>query len=167
VPAVKLPLLAGAIVVAALVVLALLAFAPGNGDDFDAAAAQEAARTWTGVELTDAPRRRENGWEVDVRSPDGSIVEVNLGPKLELVELDEEIGPGGTPAHDEVMGERRERAIAAARPRAGAGVVRSVERERDGTIEVDFVLPDRTVLEVDLDARLRITGADREELGDE
>ena len=58
-------------------------------------------------------------------------------------------------------------AIAAARERAGRGVVRSVERERDGTIEVDFVLPDRTVLEVDLDAQLNVTGSDREELGDE
>jgi hypothetical protein len=164
---VKFPLVAGAIVVALFGVLALLAFAPGNGDDFDADAAQEKARDWTGWHRTDEPRRRGDGWEVDVRRPDGSIVEVNLGPKLELVELDEEVGPGGTPAHDELTGERRLRAIAAARQRAGRGVVRSVERERDGTIEVDLVLPDRTVLEVDLDARLNVTGADREELGDE
>ena len=163
----KFPLLAGAIVVAAFGVLALLAFAPGSGDEFDADAAQEAARKWTGWQTTDPPRRRGDGWEVDVRRSDGSIVEVNLGAELELVELDEEVGPGGTPAHDELTGERRQQAIAAARERAGSGVVRSVERERDGTIEVDFVLPDRTVLEVDLDAQLNVTGSDREELGDE
>jgi hypothetical protein len=45
--------------------------------------------------------------------------------------------------------------------------VRSVERERDGSIEVDVVRPDRTVAEVELDRYLRVTGVDREEIGDE
>jgi len=159
--------LAIAVVVGAFCALTLMAIGLGGRDVPDAGAAQEAARKWTGWHETDPPRRRAGGWEVDVRRPDGSIVEVNLGRELELVELDEEVGPGGVPAHDELTGERRLQAVAAARPRAGAGVVRSVERELDGTIEVDFVLPDRTVMEVDLDAGLRITGADREELGDE
>jgi hypothetical protein len=167
VPAVKFPLLTGAIVVAAFVVLALLAFAPGNGDEFDAAGAQEAARNWTGSELTDAPRRRGHGWEVDVRRADGSVVEVNLGTELELIELDEELGPGGGPAHDELIGERRLEAIAAARQRAGQAIVRSVEQERDGSIEVDFVRPDQTVLEVELDPGLQVAGIDHEEIGDE
>ena len=45
--------------------------------------------------------------------------------------------------------------------------MRSVEQERDGTIEVDLVRPDETVLEVDLDARMRIRGSAGEAIGDE
>jgi hypothetical protein len=156
-----------ALVATAFGVLVSLAVSSGDGDAIDAAAAQKAAYAWTGSQPTDVRRRRGNGWEVDVQRPDGSVVEVNLGPKLELIELDEELGPGGRPAHDEVLGEPRSRAIAAAQPRAGSGVVRSVERERDGTIEVDFVQPDQTVIEIELDASLRVTGVDREEIGDE
>jgi hypothetical protein len=162
---VKLQVIAGIVVVIALGVLAALAIGPG--DRVDAVAAQEAARDWTGIEETDPARRRDNGWEVDVHRDDGSVIEVNLGPKLELVELDEELGPGGTPAADEVLGAERKRVIAVVRREDITGHVRSVERERDGTIEVDVVQPDRTILEVDLDARLRVTGSDREELGDE
>jgi hypothetical protein len=160
-------LLVLAVVVTASGVLALLAFGPGDGDVADASRAREAARDWTGAESTDPPRRRDGGWEVDVHRPDGSVVEVNLGPDLELIELDEELGPGGGPAHDELQGERRARAIAVAHPRAGPGIVRSVERERDGSIEVDVVRPDQTVVEVELDERLRVTDVDHEELGDE
>jgi hypothetical protein len=119
--AVKPLLPGGAVIVTAVVALVLLAFGPGGRDVIDAAAAQEAARNWTGWERTDPPRRRHDGWEVDVHRADGSVVEVNLGPKL----------------------------------------------ERDGSIEVDIVRNDRTVLDVNLDRDLRVTGVDREELGDE
>jgi hypothetical protein len=163
----KFPLFAGTIAIAALAVLALLAFTPGSGDDFDASAAQQAARNWTGFQRTDPPRREGDGWEVDVRREDGSIVEVNLGPKLELIELDEELGPGGTPAHDEVQGTRRARAVAVVHAHGHRGTVRSVEQERDGSIEVDVVRPDRTVLEIDLDADLRVLGVSDEQYGDE
>lgn len=147
--------------------LAFLAFGTGEGDDGDAAAAQDVALNWTGAELADAPRRQGDGWEVDVRRANGSVVEVTLGPALELRELDEELGPGGTPAHDELTGALRERAIAVARPEAGPGAVSSVERERDGTIEVNVVGPDQTVIEVELDRRLRLKDVDQEEFGDE
>jgi hypothetical protein len=162
---VKLEWVAGVVVVAALGVLGTLAL--DGGDDIDAAAAEQVARDWTGIERTDPARRRENGWEVDVHRDNGSVIEVNLGPKLELVELDEELGPGGTPASDEVLGAERERVIAAVRREGVSGFVRSVEREPDGSIEVDVVRTDRTILEVDLDARLRLLDTEREELGDE
>jgi hypothetical protein len=45
--------------------------------------------------------------------------------------------------------------------------VRSVEREDDGKIEVDVVTSDRTVLEVELDRRLRVRDVDEEDIGDE
>ena len=46
-------------------------------------------------------------------------------------------------------------------------MVRSVEREADGTIEVDVVTPERIVIEVELDQRLQVTDVDKEEIGDE
>jgi hypothetical protein len=159
--------LALAVLAGALGVLALLAFGAGGRDGAGAAAAQRAALDWTGAELTDAPRRDGDVWEVDVRRADGSLVEVTLGPRLELRELDEELGAGGVPAPDEVTGELRVRAIAAARPEGGAGPVRSVERETDGSFEVDIVRPEQTVIEVELDADLRVLDVDREEIGDE
>jgi hypothetical protein len=155
-----------AVLAGALGVLALLAFGAGAGDEAGAAAAQRAALDWTGAERTDAPRRDGDVWEVDVRRADGSLVEVTLGPRLELRELDEELGAGGAPAPDEVTGELRERAIAAARPEGGPGPVRSVERENDGSFEVDIVRQ-RTVIEVELDRHLRVLDVDREEIGDE
>jgi hypothetical protein len=66
-----------------------------------------------------------------------------------------------------VVGAARERAIAAARQASGPGPVRSVEREDDGKIEVDVVTSDRTVLEVELDRRLRVRDVDEEDIGDE
>jgi hypothetical protein len=159
-------IVASSVVAAALVVLALLAFDPG-GDEIDAAAAQEAARSWTGFEMTDPARREGDGWEVDVRREDGSVVEVNLGPDLELIELDEELGPGGTPAYDELEGAQRARAIAVVHAHGIRGHVRSVERERDGSIEVDVVQSGKRVVEVDLDARMRVLGVDAEEFDDE
>jgi hypothetical protein len=92
---------------------------------------------------------------------------VALDDSLQLLEFDEELGPRGTPAHDQVVGAARERAIAAARPSSGPGPVRSVEREDDRTIEVDVVTSDRNVLEVELDPRLRVRDVDEEEIADE
>lgn len=95
------------------------------------------------------------------------MVEVSLDHSLRLQGLDEELGPDGMPAHDAVIDDVRDRAISAARPRSSGGWVRSVEREEDGTIEVDFVTPERTVSEVELDQRLRVKDVDEEEIGDE
>ncbi|HEU0023326.1 MAG TPA: hypothetical protein VFQ12_01755 [Thermoleophilaceae bacterium] len=159
--------LTAAVVALSLAGLVLVAFGSTSENEADAAAAQRVALNWTGAELADAPRRAGDDWEVDVRRADGSLVEVTLGPALELRELDEELGRGGTPAHDEVTGALRERAIAAARPEAGPGQVRSVELERDGTIEVDVVRSNRTVIEVELDEQLRVKDIDEEDIGDE
>ena len=125
-----------------IAVLILVVLATGGEDEPDAASARQAALQWTGAELTDAPRRTGEGWEVDVRRSDGSLVEVEFGTKLELREFDEERGAGGSPAHDEVTGDVRERAIETARTVSGPGSVRSVEREHDGSIEVNIAPPD-------------------------
>ncbi len=156
-----------AVVAISLAILVLVAFGTPKENEADAAAARRVALNWTGAELTDAPRRDGDGWEVDVRRADGSLVEVTLGPALELRELDEELGRGETLAHDEVTGALRERAIAAARSEAGPGQVRSVELERDGTIEVNVVRSNRRIVEVELDEQLRVKDIDEEDIGDE
>jgi hypothetical protein len=156
-----------AVVALSLAGLVLVAFGSTQKHRADAAAAQRVALNWTGSELADAPRRDGDGWEIDVRRADGSLVEVTLGPALELRELDEELGRGETLAHDELTGALRARAIAAARSDARPGQVRSVELEHDGTIEVNVVRSSRRILEVELDKQLRVTDADEEDIGDE
>lgn len=159
--------LAIGVLLLAVVCLGFLAFRPADQRVSDAAAARAVALQWTEGDVADIPRRAGDVWEVDVRRTDGSLVEVAVDDSLQLDGLDEELGPGGTPAHDQVVSAVRERAIAAARPASGPGVVRSVEREDDGTIEVDLVTPERTVIEVELDQRLRVKDVDEEEIGDE
>jgi hypothetical protein len=155
------------LITATVTVLVLVALATQGPDEPDAAAAQRMALQWTGAELADAPRRDSDGWEVDVRRADGSLVEISLGPTLELRELDEERGAGGTAAHDEVTGALRTRAIDAARTVAGPGPVRTVEREDDGSIEVDILATDQMILEVELDRQLGVTDTDEESITDE
>ena len=144
----------------------LIAFATGR-EQADASEAERVALEWTGAELDGPPRRDGDSWEIDVRRANGSIVEVGLGPEFELRELDEEAGAGGTVAHDELAGAARVRAVAAARSASGPGQVRSVEREGDGSIEVNVLSDDQGVVEVELDRRLHVTDVDEEAPADE
>ena len=159
-----------AVILLAAGVAFLAWFATSGGDEPAvpaAAAAERAALRWTGGGEVQPARRDGELWEVDVRRPNGSLVEVTLGRGLALYELDEEQGAGGSRPHDEITGQLRESAIGAARPEAAGGTVRAVERERDGSIEVDFVTTDHRILEVELDSDLRITAVDDEQLADE
>ena len=151
----------------AVLVVVLVLAVPGTGREATADEARRTALTWVGAELADRPRRDGDRWEVDVRRPDGSLVEVTLGERLELTELDEERGPAGAPSHDEVDGPLRARAISAARRVSGPGRVRSVEREADGSLEVDVLQGSGVLLEVELDPRLRVVDTDLEDPGDE
>jgi hypothetical protein len=114
----------------------------------------------------DARREGEN-WEVDVVRPDGSMVQVNLGPDLSLQGLDEELGPAGTLADDELRGEARARAVRAAFEETGTGEVVSVERDPNGGIEVRIQNGGRRQLEVELDRNFKLVEIDDEALGDE
>ena len=132
-----------------------------------AGAARAAALHWVGAGIAEQPRRDDEEWEVDVRREDGSLVEVTIGPGLDLRGFDEERGPGDTPAPNDLTGADRSRAVAAALEAAGPGTVRSAERERDGTLEVDLRRPDGRILEVELDAELQVRDLDEETPGDE
>jgi hypothetical protein len=112
--------------------------------------------------------RRDNGrWEVDVVRPDGSMVQVNLGDELELRSLDEELGPAGTLAPDELRGRRRLGAVQAAFVETGPGQVLSVERDRNGDIDVRIRTRGDGLVQVELDRRFRVLEVKGEDPGDE
>src|ERR687894_1089175 len=56
-------------------------------------------------------RIEDDEWEVDVVRPDGSLVEVTFDHELRLRDVDQEIGPGGRLADDELVGAERRRAV--------------------------------------------------------
>jgi hypothetical protein len=120
------------------------------------------------VDGTVQESRRDGGrWEVDVVRPDGSIVQVNLADDLELRSLDEEQGPAGTFAPDELRGRRRARAVAEAFVETGPGEVVSVERDRNGDLDVRVRTWRGGLVQVELDRRFRVLAVEREDLGDE
>lgn len=155
-----------AVFVAILLVLGVLALVPDRrgADGLDAA---RVAASWVGAGAAEAPRRDGNEWEVDVVRPDGSLVEVTIGDRLELLGLDEELGAGGGPPPDEVTGSRRLRAARAARAVVAGGQVLGVERERDGELEVALRCSNGARVEVGLDRRLRVIEVEPEHWDDE
>jgi hypothetical protein len=128
--------------------------------------AEAAALDWVGVGFAQEPRRDGDEWEVDVIRPDGSMVEVSIGDALQVRGFDEERGPGGLPAPDEVTGPLRSAAIEAALT-ATAGEAQGVERERTGEIEVSIVTRDGLHVDVDLDKALQPVDVEVEDPGDE
>ena len=132
-----------------------------------AGAAEVAAQNWARVGMTEPPRPDDDEWEVDVIRPNGSLVEVTIGDRLELRGLDEEFGRGGSRAADELSGRTRKRAIRAAFEVAGPGRVLSAEREPGHGVEVNVRRPTGDVFEVGLDAALRVVELEPEHPGDE
>jgi hypothetical protein len=125
-----------------------------------------AALSWVGAGEAQAPRREGETWEIDVVRSNGSLVQVTLGDGLELRSFDEELGPAGTPAHDELRGAVRARAIEAAFWNVGPGRVVSVERDSGREIDVDMRLGgDR--IEVELNPRFELIAIKPEDSGDE
>jgi hypothetical protein len=137
-----------------------------EGEEFDAPEAKTAALSWVGSGKAEAPRREGDNWEVDVRRPDGSLVQVTISDDLELRDFDEESGPAGRLASDELVGRPRERAIEAAYFHVGPGRVVGVERDPNGEIEVGMRLG-QDQIEVRLDERYRVLDVIPEDPGDE
>jgi hypothetical protein len=157
------------ILLIAALLLASAAFQLRDDDDDDGVSATDAevaARTWVGVGEAEAPRREGDVWEVDVRRPDGSMVQVTMSDELELRDFDEEFGPAGTPAPDELTGAARARAIEAAFFHVGPGRVVGVERDPTGEIEVGIRMGGDQI-EVRLDERFRVIEVHPEDRGDE
>jgi hypothetical protein len=112
-------------------------------------------------------RRDGDRWEVDVIRDDGSLVQVNLGEDLEVRSIDEELGPGGSLARDELKGRARVRAVEAAFAEAGRGQVISVERDSRRRIKVRVQRADSDQVGVVLDNSLRVVRVDDEDPRDE
>jgi hypothetical protein len=154
------------LLIVALVVASAIIQLTRDDEEVSAAEARTAALSWVGVGKAEPPRREGDNWEVDVRRPDGSLVQVTMGEKLELRDFDEEFGPAGTPASDELRGIVRERAIEAAYWHVGPGRVVGVERDPTGEIEVGMRLGGDQI-EVRLDHRFRVIEVGPEDPGDE
>ena len=140
-----------------------------RGPEVDAADAELTALDWVGVGYAQEPRRDGDEWEVDVVRPNGSMVEVTIGDALEVRGFDEELGPGGGLAPDEVRGPLRAEATEAAMKETGSGEALSVERERgqDNEIEVSIRARDESHVEVELDDELNPTEVEVEDPRDE
>jgi hypothetical protein len=145
---------------------AILALRPSESE-LEASDVAPVASGWVGVGRPQPPRREGNEWEVDVVRPDGSVVEVTVGNGRELLGFDEERGPGGGLAPDELTGAVRDRAVRSALGASGPGRALGAEWEPGGVIEVGVRLPGGTQLEVDLDHRLRVLEVEREDPADE
>jgi hypothetical protein len=135
-------------------------------DGFSAKDAEIAALSWVPAGEAEPPRREGDNWEVDVRRPDGSLVQVTMGDRLQLLDFDEEFGPAGTPAFDELKGSARARAIEAAFWHVGPGRVVGVERDPTGEVEVGIRMGGDQI-EVRLDERYRVIEVHPEDPGDE
>ena len=155
------------IVLIVALLLASAAFQLRDEDDgFSAKDAEIAARSWVRVGDVQPARREGDNWEVDVRRPDGSLVEVVMGDELQLRDFDEESGPAGAPARDELTGTARARAIEAAFFHVGPGRVVGVEREPSGETEVGIRMGGDQI-EVRLDKRYRVIEVHPEDRSDE
>jgi hypothetical protein len=150
-----------AAMMAAIVVLALRL-----RDETGPMDAETAAVELVGGGIVQGSRREDDRWEVDIVRPDGSMVEVSLSPSLDLRGVDEELGPAGTLAEDELRGAARARAVRVAFEEVGPGAVVSVEHDGSG-IEVRIRTGIRRQQEVELDRNFRVVEVDHESLGDE
>ena len=148
--------------------IALVAMGIRLGDDAYAPVdAEVAALDWVGDGVSQVPRREGQNWEVDVIRPNGSMVQVTLGEDLELRDVDEEFGPAGTPAHDELTGARRARAVKAAFAKVGPGQVVGVERDSNREIEVGIRKRRGHQVEVELNGRYEVIEVETEDPRDE
>jgi hypothetical protein len=130
--------------------------------------AESVALELVGDGVAEESRREDDRWEVDVVRPDGSMVQVSLGEDLELRGLDEELGPAGTLAEDELRGRARARAVRAAFAETGIGKVVSVEHDAGGGIEVRVRTDAASeTLEVELNRDFEVVEVEQESLGDE
>jgi hypothetical protein len=155
--------------IAALFVLTVIAL-PNDDGRASASDAERAALEHVDDGTVQPARIEDDEWEVDVLRPDGSLVEVTFDYDLELRDLDEELGPGGTLAEDEIRGPLRRRAIRKALAITGSGDVPSVERDPGGEIEVNVRRrngPRTEQIEVELDSKLRVGEVEPEDPGDE
>jgi hypothetical protein len=155
------------LVLIAVLSVALGVLAIGLRDDEGPLDAEAVAEELVTDGVAQELRRDGNRWEVDVVRADGSMVQVNLGDDLELRSLDEEVGPAGTLAPDELRGSARTRAVQAAFAETGPGQVVSVERDSPREVKVRVRTWNGRQVGVELDHDFRVVNVDSEDPRDE
>jgi hypothetical protein len=150
-----------------VIVVATFLAVPRDEGQARASDAEDAALDRYPKGVVQPARIEDDEWEVDIVRPDGSLVEVTFDHELNLRDVDEEIGPGGRLAEDELRGDERRRAIQAAFEVTGPGEVRSVERDSPNEIEVGVLFKNGVQIEVELDREFRVGEVEREDPGDE
>jgi hypothetical protein len=155
------------IIVFGAMLLALVFMGLRVEDPADRVDVEMTALDWVGGGRAQASRRDGDNWEVDVVRRNGSVVQVTLGDDLRLRGLDEESGPAGTLAYDELIGPARARAVQAAFAEVGAGQVIEVEREGRREIGVRIQEPGGREVEVQLNGRFRVTRVEPDGPGDQ
>jgi hypothetical protein len=155
------------LVIIGVMTIAIVVLAFRMNDERSPIDAEAAALELVKNGVAQESRRDGDRWEVDVVRDDGSMVQVNLGDDLELESLDEELGPGGTLADDELRGADRVRAVQAAFEEIGPGKVVSVERDSGRRIKVRVLQPDGEHVGVVLDDSLRLVSVADEDPDDE
>jgi hypothetical protein len=154
-------------VLIAAMTLAIVVLAFRLRDEEGPLDAEAVAVKWVANGVAQESRRDGDRWEVDVVRDDGSMVQVNLGDDLELRSIDEELGPGGTLARDELKGRPRIRAVRAALADSGPGQVVSVERDSERRVKVRIQTRNGRYVGVVLDDALRVVGVESEDPRDE
>jgi hypothetical protein len=151
----------------AAMTIAIVVLALRQRDEHGALDAETVALELVKNGVAQDSRRDGDRWEVDVLVDDGSMVQVNLDEDLELRSLDEELGPGGTLAKDELKGRARMRAVEAAFAETGTGQVVSVERDSRHRIKVRVRTGEDDQFGVVLDNLLHVLRVDDEDPRDE
>jgi len=131
---------------------------PSGGLDRLASAATQAAGggTVTGMETDDDLGR---SYEVEVRRPDGTEVDVTVDRDLKVLRQDTDVRRDDDDADERPLGSsERASAARAALAAVGGGTVTDVEADGDGAeaYEVEVRTSDGTEWDVDLDARFRV-----------
>lgn len=133
--------------------------APLTDDRWEQAVA--AALDYTGGGTVTETEVDDDGaaYEVEIRKPDGSQVEVQLDRNFAVTGSQVDDDPDGDDAP--LTGGAWERAVAAALEHAGGGTVTETEMDDDGAVyEVEVRRPDGSEVEVQLDRSFTVTGSE-------
>jgi uncharacterized membrane protein YkoI len=169
-------IITGAAVVAVGVLAAAgTVLAGDDGSDLDGPTldrAREAALAETGPGRVTGAEQEDGGYELEVVRPDGVEVDVYLDRDLSVVRTDPDDddrnddgddgvvrGDGREVDADDLTGDVRDRAVAAATAEVPGGIVTDAEHADGPGYEVTIVRPDGAEVDVRLDEAFAVTSA--------
>lgn len=135
--------------------------APLTGQAFEEATAAALADVGGGSVV--GAESDDGGFEVEIRREDGTTVDVTLDRDFEVLRREVDGPDDDDDADEQVTADERERASAAALAATGGGAVNDVERDDDGSYEVEVITDDGREIDVRLDAELTVVGTPTED----